>query len=136
MQISEVAQRVGVRASTIRYYERIRLLPLPSRINGRRSYGADVLDRLVFIRFGIKTGFSLKELSVLFDNLDSRSARRKAAQGKLQSLRLQREKLELKENILRAVELCRCGTMHECVMRLQKIGALSEMASSTPKRCA
>jgi DNA-binding transcriptional MerR regulator len=136
MQISEVAQRVGVRPSTIRYYERIRLLPLPSRINGRRSYGADVLDRLVFIRFGIKTGFSLKELSVLFDNFDSRSARRKAAQGKLQSLRLQRENLELKENILTAVGLCRCGTMRECVMRLQKIGALSEIASSTPKRCA
>jgi DNA-binding transcriptional MerR regulator len=136
MQISEVAQRVGVRPSTIRYYERIRLLPLPSRINGRRSYGTDVLDRLVFIRFGIKTGFSLKELSVLFDNFDSRSARRKAAQGKLQSLRLQREKLELKENILRTVELCRCGTVRECLMRLQKIGALSEIASSTPKRCA
>jgi DNA-binding transcriptional MerR regulator len=43
MQISEVAKRVGIRASAIRYYERIGLLPAPSRISGRRFYEPDVL---------------------------------------------------------------------------------------------
>jgi MerR family transcriptional regulator, redox-sensitive transcriptional activator SoxR len=125
MRISEVAQCVGVRPSTIRYYERIGLLPSPSRANGRRTYEAEVLDRLTLIRFGLNVGFSLKELSSLFADFGSRSARRKAAQGRLQGLRSLQERLKLIGDMLEAVQLCRCGTIHECVMRLQKAGALS-----------
>ncbi|MFN8565769.1 MAG: MerR family DNA-binding transcriptional regulator, partial [Anaerolineae bacterium] len=38
MTISEVARRVGVRTSTLRYYESIGLLPAPKRVSGRRRY--------------------------------------------------------------------------------------------------
>ena len=122
MQISEVAKRVGIRASAIRYYERIGLLPPPARISGRRFYGADVLDRLTVIRFGLKVGFSLKELSLLLADFGSRLARKKAAQGKLQELGILRERVKLMEDLLNAVKLCRCGTVRACVRRLQKFG--------------
>jgi MerR family redox-sensitive transcriptional activator SoxR len=36
MSIGEVAQRAGVRPSTLRYYESIGVLPTPERENGRR----------------------------------------------------------------------------------------------------
>jgi DNA-binding transcriptional MerR regulator len=125
MRISEVAQRAGIRASAIRYYERIGLLPAPSRISSQRFYSVDVLDRLTVIRFGLRAGFSLKELSLLFVEFGSRFARKKAAQGKLQELRVKQERLKMMEELLNAVRLCRCGTVSACVRRLQEVGALA-----------
>jgi MerR family transcriptional regulator, redox-sensitive transcriptional activator SoxR len=49
LTIGEVARRAGVATSSIRYYERIGLLPRPERSGGQRRYRADVLDRLGFI---------------------------------------------------------------------------------------
>ena len=42
LTISEVANRAGIRASAIRYYESIQLLPPPQRSAGRRRYNPDV----------------------------------------------------------------------------------------------
>jgi len=49
LTISEVARRAGVRASAIRYYESIKLLPPPQRVSGRRRYSEDILRQLSFI---------------------------------------------------------------------------------------
>jgi DNA-binding transcriptional MerR regulator len=38
--IGELARRAGVAASAVRYYERMALLPVPARQNGRRVYAA------------------------------------------------------------------------------------------------
>ena len=46
LTISQVAQRAGIRTSTIRYYEQIDLLPAARRSNGRRQYDASILERL------------------------------------------------------------------------------------------
>ena len=51
MRIGELARAVGVDVETIRYYEKVRLLPRPSRgANGYRSYGEADLEVLAFIR--------------------------------------------------------------------------------------
>ena len=51
IQIGELARRSGCHVETIRYYERIKLLPLPSRSAGRyRLYDLDDVRRLGFIR--------------------------------------------------------------------------------------
>nr|WP_281386552.1 MerR family transcriptional regulator [Jiangella mangrovi] len=47
--ISEVAERTGVTAHTLRYYERIGLLDVPRDSAGRRHYTPDDVDRVVFI---------------------------------------------------------------------------------------
>ena len=47
MQIQELAQRTGVSATTIRYYESIGLLPRPERrANGYREYSGADTDRV------------------------------------------------------------------------------------------
>jgi DNA-binding transcriptional MerR regulator len=63
MRIGELALFTGTRASTIRYYEQIGLLPAPKRINGshRRYDDADV-ERLGFIRRCRALGFSLNQI--------------------------------------------------------------------------
>jgi MerR family redox-sensitive transcriptional activator SoxR len=118
MKISEVASRAGVLATTIRFYESVGVLPPAHRVNGQRVYGPDSLDRLGLIRFGLKTGFTLKEIKRLFSGLASRTARRKAAQGKLKDLKIERERIRLMERLLKEMELCRCGTIRQVAERL------------------
>jgi MerR family redox-sensitive transcriptional activator SoxR len=48
--IGEVARQAGIRASAIRYYESIHLLPPARRSGGRRLYEPDVIERLAFIQ--------------------------------------------------------------------------------------
>jgi DNA-binding transcriptional MerR regulator len=60
MKIGELAQRSGIPASTIRYYEKEGLLPKAQRgTNGYRVYRANALERLDLIQLGQKLGFSL-----------------------------------------------------------------------------
>lgn len=63
MLIGEVAERSGIAAKTLRYYEDIGLLQPPARsASGYRRYESDVLDRLVFIKSAQVLGLSLGEI--------------------------------------------------------------------------
>ena len=64
MQIGEVARRVGVATSAIRFYEETGLIPEPERApSGYRVYDPAVIDRLAFIRAGQAVGLTLSELA-------------------------------------------------------------------------
>lgn len=63
MLIGEVAQRSGIPAKTLRYYEDIGLLRAPNRsASGYRDYAPEVIDRLAFIRSSQAIGLSLGEI--------------------------------------------------------------------------
>lgn len=66
MRIGELAKAAGVGVETIRYYERCGLLPAPARgAGGYRSYGAQDLSRVRFIRRAKTLGFGLDEIGEL-----------------------------------------------------------------------
>lgn len=66
-----LAQRSGVNSETIRYYEKISLLPKPNRsTGGHRVYHEDDLQRLSFIRRCREMGFSLEEIRGLLSLVD------------------------------------------------------------------
>jgi MerR family transcriptional regulator, mercuric resistance operon regulatory protein len=66
LPIGELSKRSGVNIETIRYYERIKMLPAPPRTaSGRRIYGETDLRVLAFIRRARELGFSLEELRAL-----------------------------------------------------------------------
>ena len=66
MKISELADHAGVTTSSIRYYERIGLLPTPSRTgNGYRDYDDDSLARVVFVTHAKRIGLTLEQISDL-----------------------------------------------------------------------
>lgn len=65
MTIGEVARQAEVETSTIRYYERIGLLPRPQRVNGRRVYDAEVLKQLALIKASKSVGFTINEILTL-----------------------------------------------------------------------
>src|SRR5438445_1218862 len=74
LTISEVAKRAGIRASAIRYYESVQLLPAPQRSAGRRRYTPDVLRRLSFIQVAQAAGLSIAEIQTLINELDDDTA--------------------------------------------------------------
>ena len=58
-----LAARTGVNSETIRYYEKIGLMPQPLRsAGGHRVYGQSDLKRLSFIRRSRELGFTLREI--------------------------------------------------------------------------
>lgn len=72
MSVAQLAAQVGVRPDTIRYYERVGLLPAPPRTSGdHRRYGADALDRLRFVQGAQRLGLRLREIKALLDVRDT-----------------------------------------------------------------
>lgn len=68
VSIGELSHRTGVNIETIRYYEKIKMLPVPGRtVGGHRVYGPQQARILAFIRRGRELGFTLDEIRVLLD---------------------------------------------------------------------
>jgi Cu(I)-responsive transcriptional regulator len=71
--IGELAGATDTKVETIRYYERIGLLPKPKRTTGNyRSYEADHLGRLSFIRRARDLGFSIDQVRNLIGLADDK----------------------------------------------------------------
>ena len=69
--IGELSKRTDVNIETIRYYEKIGIMPNPPRnSSGYRIYSAPHLERLSFIRRGRELGFSQAEVRKLLTLVD------------------------------------------------------------------
>ncbi|MGO4562768.1 MerR family transcriptional regulator [Rhizobiales bacterium 3FA27D7] len=65
--IGTLSKRTDVNIETIRYYERIDLIPPPPRTDsGRRLYGAEDVRRLTFIRHARDLGFNIAAIKAMF----------------------------------------------------------------------
>ena len=72
--IGELGKTTGTKVETVRYYERIGLLPKPTRTSGNyRSYGEKELARLSFIRRARDLGFPLDQVPALLALSDERN---------------------------------------------------------------
>ena len=68
MKIGELARRAGSNSETVRYYERIGLLPRPGRTDSNyRDYSSKDVERLAFIRHARGLGFELADIRSLID---------------------------------------------------------------------
>jgi len=64
LRISEAAQLAGVSPDTLRYYERMGLLPKIGRTeSGYREYSEGMVERIRFVRNALRFGFSLKQVT-------------------------------------------------------------------------
>jgi DNA-binding transcriptional MerR regulator len=66
LDITEVARRSGVAASTLRFYEEKGLIAAVGRRGLRRLFAPSVLERLALIALGRASGFSLDEIGLMF----------------------------------------------------------------------
>jgi Cu(I)-responsive transcriptional regulator len=71
--IGDLAKTTGTNVETIRYYERIGLLPAPARTGANyRTYAADHIGRLSFIRRARNLGFTLEQVRALLSLSDQK----------------------------------------------------------------
>ncbi len=69
--IGVLSKRTGVKIETIRYYERIGIMPNPPRTEGgQRIYGETHMKRLTFVRRSRELGFSLDDVRALLSLAD------------------------------------------------------------------
>jgi len=97
--IGSAAKALGITPDTLRYYDRLRLLPPPARnAAGRRIYREPDLERLRFIKRAQALGFSLADIRQLLRLRESpgRSSRavRELAQRKRDALEVQLREIE------------------------------------------
>ena len=119
LNIGELAEKVGIRTSAIRFYESVGLLPKPPRQSGWRRYDPSTVDRLQVIHAAREVGFSVEEIRTLlngFPKTTSPSKRwQKLAKHKLPDLEatIQRT-LALKYLIEAGIE-CNCDDIALCI---------------------
>jgi MerR family transcriptional regulator, mercuric resistance operon regulatory protein len=124
--IGQLARETGVPVSTIRYYERSKLLRPEARSAGNyRLYGPTALERLRFIRAAQANGFSLEEVATLLAFRDGRTAPCREVQEliehRLAALEERVEQLRQLQSALRSsLETCRtseqvddCGVLKD-----------------------
>lgn len=118
--IGQLAKVADTKAVTIRYYERLGLLPSAGRTAaGYRLYTAGERDRLLFIRRSRALGFSLDDIRELLGLVDNREATCAAVDIKVDE-QLAQVRTRLQD--LRALELelerlsmcCEGGVIDEC----------------------
>lgn len=69
--IGELSRQTDVNIETIRYYERIGVMPKPARTDGgNRTYQTEQAKRLFFVKRSRDLGFSLKEIRSLLQMVD------------------------------------------------------------------
>jgi MerR family mercuric resistance operon transcriptional regulator len=118
--IAGLARASGIAVASIRFYERLGLLPKPRRsVGGRASYHREHLERLVFIARALKLGFSLEavgELLGLHGGLRTCSDINKVGQRHLAEVRRRLAELARIERALAPlVEACpRSGGPNDC----------------------
>ncbi len=108
--IGRLAAAAQVNVETVRYYQRIRLMPVPKKAaGGIRRYGAAELSRLKFIKTAQGLGFTLEEVADLVkldDGTHCKEAHAIAAQ-KLEAVRARlRDLKSIERSLARLVRQC------------------------------
>ena len=120
MKIGELATGTATKVETVRYYEKIGLLPPPARTAGNyRAYGNEHLARLSFIRRARDLGFTLESVRELLSLSDNKSQSCEAVDS---MARVHLSDIERKISDLtalhseldRVINSCRHGTVADC----------------------
>ena len=106
LTIGGAAERSGVSAKMIRYYEQTGLLPAPYREdNGYRKYSEADVRILVLVHHARSLGFSIEEVRILLD-LTARGARKHPSSTALAIAARYRCALAEKMDQIKALDSC------------------------------
>lgn len=135
LDITEVARRSGVPASTLRFYEEKGLIASIGRRGLRRLFDGRVLERLALIALGRASGFSLEEVARLFAANGPPRIDRQLLAAKANELdRTIRELTAMRDGLRHAVA-CRAPSHMECptFQRLLKAAATGTIGARKRK---
>lgn len=133
LDISEVAKRSGVPASTLRYYEERGLIESIGRRGLRRTFDPGVLERLALIALGRQAGFSLDEIAAMFDPRGMAVIDRNMLTAKADEIDTLIQRLSAMRDGLRHAAACPAPSHMECptfrrIVKAAASGALGRRA--------
>ena len=136
MPIGEVAERAGMSASRIRFYEARGLLPEPERAAGKRRYGEEVIRRLAIIDAAQRVGFTLEEIRDLLGSRDE-PAHERLRQLALLKLPELDDLIARATSVRRALKICvrcNCESIDVCRMFDERVLPLRGHAAASSAR--
>ena len=128
MTIGEAAEKTGLSADTLRYYEKIGLIPpVPRKENGLRDYGAETLRLVALILQFKEIGMPLETIQTYLRLASLGSSTRQERKALL---------LETRENIMKKIDhLCLC--LRRAEYQIENCdGALTRETERAVSRCA
>jgi MerR family transcriptional regulator, redox-sensitive transcriptional activator SoxR len=136
MKIGQLARVTSVKASAIRYYERLGLLPIPDRASGQRCYPRDAHNRVLLIRFASEMGFTLSEIKLFLSGLQDASPVgprwKRLANRKLKEVNDSIKRARRLKSLLEHLVQCGCPSLQVCVQRLSLSPNLQTIRRSKP----
>lgn len=136
LDIAEVAQRAGVPASTLRFYEEKGLIASIGRRGLRRQYDSGVLERLALIAMGRTAGFSLDEIARMFTPDGQPRIDRQTLSAKAEELDTRIRELGVLRDSLRHAAACPAPTHMECPTFRRLLAAAASGTVAVPKKRA
>jgi len=132
--ISEVASRSGVPASTLRYYEEKGLIASTGRRGLKRTFDPQVTERLALIALGRAAGFSLDEIAAMFGPDGQPDIDRAALAAKADALDVRIRELTVMRDGLRHAAACTAPSHMECPTFRRIVKAAASGALAAPGR--
>lgn len=118
MSIGQIAEQSKLPASTIRYWERIGVMPPPARKSGQRRYTQESLERLAVLRLAQSCGFRLDEMRQLVNGfkLDVKPSQKwqELATRKQAEIDDQVARLQAMRRVVNRVVRCQCLDWKQC----------------------
>jgi DNA-binding transcriptional MerR regulator len=134
MDITEVAQRSGIPASTLRFYEEKGLIASVGRRGLRRVFDPGILERLALIALGRSAGFSLDEIARMFAPDGRPQIDRRALAAKAEELDGTIRKLSAMRDGLRHAAACPAPSHMECPKFRRLLGIAASAAIGARSR--
>jgi DNA-binding transcriptional MerR regulator len=141
LDITDVAKRAGIPASTLRYYEEKGLITSIGRRGLRRLFEPAVLERLALIGLGRAAGFSLDEIALMLAPDGRPRIDRQMLAAKAEELEATIQKLSAMRDGLRHAAACWAPSHMECptfqrLLRSAASGAIRPSETNAPRRRA
>ena len=139
LDISEVAQRSGIPASTLRFYEEKGLIASIGRRGLRRLFDPRVVERLALIALGRAAGFSLDEIARMFAPDGQPRVDRRMLAAKADELDRTIRQLSVLRDGLRHAAACPAPSHMECstfrrILRAAGSGAIGTRRKEIPRQ--
>lgn len=111
--IGEVARRVGLQVSAVRYYESCGLVEPEGRRGGKRIYSERSIERLALIVYAKELGFSIAQIRKLLNEFPGARWSGVAAE-KLEALDAMSQRIATMREALQKISRCGCRDVDEC----------------------
>jgi len=139
MDIGEVARRSGVKPSALRYYESRGLIRSTGRHGLRRTFDANVIERLALIALGRAAGFTLDEIAPMLGTDGDTRIDRDLLARKADELDQKVKRLSAMRDGLRHAAVCSAPSHLQCpkfrrLMELAAAGAFRPVEGTLARR--